>query len=101
MPKLYEYLGLLIYFYSHEHEPIHVHGECDGRESKAEIIIEDGQITEIRIVEVSKRRPLTGRDMQNFQKLVSVFADEIVRKWIDFFVYHKPVKFERITRKLQ
>ena len=100
MPKLYEYLGLVIYFYSREHEPIHVHGECDDRESKAEIIIEDGQITEIRIVEVSKRRPLTGRDMQNFQKLVSVFADEIVRKWIDYFVYHKSVEFERITRKL-
>lgn len=85
MPKLYGYLGLLIYFYSREHEPIHVHGECDGRESKAEIIIEDGQVVEVRIMKIDKRRPLTGRDMQNFQKLVSVFADDIVRKWVDYF----------------
>lgn len=100
MPKLYEYLGLVIYFYSREHEPIHVHGECDGRESKAEIIIENGQVTEIRVLEVNRRRPLTGRDLQNFQKLVDVFADDIVRKWIDYFVYHKPVSVEKITRKL-
>lgn len=26
MPKLYEYFGLIVLFYSDEHEPIHVHG---------------------------------------------------------------------------
>lgn len=25
MPKLFEYLGLILRFYSSEHEPIHVH----------------------------------------------------------------------------
>ena len=25
MPKIYEYFGLIFYFYSNEHEPIHVH----------------------------------------------------------------------------
>ncbi|MGI4734767.1 MAG: DUF4160 domain-containing protein [Janthinobacterium lividum] len=39
MPKLYEYLGLIIFFYSNEHEPIHVHGQYDGRESKAEFLL--------------------------------------------------------------
>ena len=24
MPKIFEYLGILIFFYSNEHEPIHV-----------------------------------------------------------------------------
>ncbi|HRE09229.1 MAG TPA: DUF4160 domain-containing protein [Ignavibacteria bacterium] len=26
MPKLYEYLGIVVMFYSNEHTPIHVHG---------------------------------------------------------------------------
>ena len=30
MPKLYEYFGLVIFFYSNEHEPIHVHGAWQG-----------------------------------------------------------------------
>lgn len=39
MPKIFEYLGILIFFYSNEHEPIHVHGNHDGFESKAEFFI--------------------------------------------------------------
>jgi len=39
MPKLFEYLGIMIMFYSNEHEPIHVHGKYQSFESKAEIII--------------------------------------------------------------
>ncbi|MBU1665197.1 MAG: DUF4160 domain-containing protein [Gammaproteobacteria bacterium] len=31
MPKLYEYMGLVILFYANEHEPIHVHGKCQGK----------------------------------------------------------------------
>jgi hypothetical protein len=48
MPKLYEYFGLVVYFYANEHEPIHVHGEYQGRESKAEIIMRNGKVVEIR-----------------------------------------------------
>lgn len=38
MPKLYEYLGIIIFFYSNEHEPVNVHGRYGEFESKAEII---------------------------------------------------------------
>ncbi len=42
MPKLFEYLGIAIMFYSNEHEPIHVHGKYQGYESKADFIIDNG-----------------------------------------------------------
>ncbi|MFO1432310.1 MAG: DUF4160 domain-containing protein [Candidatus Competibacteraceae bacterium] len=101
MPKLYEYLGLIVMFYANEHEPVHVHGKCQGRESKAEIIVLDGIVTEIRYSEVAGRAPLAFREMQQFQKLVRTCADDIVRKWIDFFVLHKAIKPERITGRLK
>ena len=100
MPKLYEYLGLIIFFYSNEHEPIHVHGQCEGRESKAEFILAEGEIVEIRITEVKGSRPLVGKDLQNFKKVVGAYAQEIVRKWVDYFVYHRSIRPETITRKL-
>ncbi|MFD1466982.1 DUF4160 domain-containing protein [Hymenobacter caeli] len=100
MPKLYEYLGLIIFFYSNEHEPIHVHGQCDGRESKAEFFLEEGEIVEIRITEVKGSRPLMGKDLQNFKKVVDVYAGDIVQKWVDYFVYHRSIRPETITRKL-
>jgi uncharacterized membrane protein YcaP (DUF421 family) len=49
MPKIYEYQGIVLYFYSHEHDPIHVHarkGEC---ETKAEFVIQNGKIAEINL----------------------------------------------------
>ncbi len=52
MPKLFEYLGIIIMFYSNEHEPIHVHGKYQGMESKAELIIIDGKIVDVVIKNV-------------------------------------------------
>ena len=34
MPKIYEYLGIILFFYSNEHEPIHIHGKFQGAELK-------------------------------------------------------------------
>ena len=42
MPKLYKYFGLIVMFYADEHEPVHVHGKSQGRESVAEIVMING-----------------------------------------------------------
>ncbi|MFM7374615.1 MAG: DUF4160 domain-containing protein [Chthoniobacterales bacterium] len=44
MPKLYEYLGLDVFFYSNEHQPVHVHGKYQGREGRAELRIVEGRV---------------------------------------------------------
>ena len=49
MPIFLEYLGILIFFYSNEHEPINVHAKKGEFESKAEFYIVDGVISEIKI----------------------------------------------------
>lgn len=80
MPKIYEYLGIIVLFYSNEHEPVHVHGKYQGHESKAEFTIIDGQVAEIHIRSVRGRRPLPPQQLRQFRTLVSVYADDIVRK---------------------
>lgn len=101
MPKLYEYFGLIVMFYANEHDPVHVHGKSQGRESRAEIIVINGSVEEIRYSSVTGRAPLESQEMRFFEEVVSARADEIVSKWIDFFVLNKPVKAERITRRLK
>lgn len=101
MPKLYDYFGLRVYFYANDHEPVHVHGFYQGRESKAELIIVNGVVTGIRIVRVPGMRPLNGGTLADFELLVSRRAGDIVEKWVDFFVHHRPVQAETITRKLK
>lgn len=101
MPKLYEYFGLIILFYSNEHEPVHVHGKFQGTENKAEIIIENGQIVEIRFTSVRGKKPLPHAQMRNFKSVVEQYAEDIVQKWIDYFVLHKAMMPETITKRIQ
>ena len=100
MPKLYEYFGLIILFYSHEHEPIHVHCKFQAKESKAELIFGNGKFVEVRISNVPGKEPLDSQNIKKFKKLVEAYRDDIVRKWIDFFVYNKAIESERITKKV-
>src|ERR1017187_4548425 len=101
MPKLYEYFGLRVYFYANEHEPVHVHGFYQGRESKAELVIANGVIVGTRILRVAGMESLKGNALADFKLLISRKAEDIVRKWIEFFVHHRQIETEIITRKLK
>lgn len=101
MPKIFEYLGIMIFFYSNEHEPIHVHAKKGEFESKAEFLISNGEIIEIRIKENKGLKPLKGNDLNNFKDFLSIYSEQIVKKWVDYFVYRKDVEFERITKKVK
>ena len=98
---MYEYFGIIVLFYSNEHDPIHVHGKCQARESKAELIIENGRVIEIIYSSVKGRKPLSKSEMTNFQTLTEHYADEIVQKWIDYFVFHRPIAPQKIMQRIK
>ena len=101
MPKLYEYFGLTVLFYSNEHEPVHVHGLFQGSESRADLVIENGKVVSIRFSKVKGRRPLDEAHSEAFKTLVEAYADDIVQKWVDYFVLHKSILSEKITRRIK
>ncbi|MCL5030140.1 MAG: DUF4160 domain-containing protein [Bacteroidetes bacterium] len=101
MPKIFEYLGILVFFYSNEHEPIHVHGKYEKLENKAEFYIVDGKIVEIRIKSVKGRKPLTKNKLKDFEDFLEIYSEKIAQKLIDYFVLHKEVEFEKITTKVK
>ena len=101
MPKLYEYFGLIVLFYANEQEPVHVHAKCQGREGRAEFVIVNGEVEEIRFSSAAGRAPLTPREMQYFEEVLRARTEDIVQKWIDFFVLNKSIRPERITRRLK
>lgn len=101
MPKLYEYFGLIVLFYSNEHQPIHVHGKFQNKENKAEFNIADGKIVDIKYSSVRGKDPLDDNEMKKFKVIVEHFKDDIVQKWIDFFLLNKEIKAEKITQKIK
>ncbi len=101
MPKIFEYFGIIIMFYSNEHEPIHVHGKYQGFESKADFMIEDGKVINIQIKEVKGKRPLPTKELKDFKNFVEKFKIEIVQKWVDYFIYHKSITCVKIEKKVK
>jgi hypothetical protein len=101
VPKIYEYLGILIFFYSNEHEPVHVHARYGLRESKAEFVIVEGKIAEVRIKPIKTNAPLTGSKLKDFEDFLEVYGEKIVEKWINYFIFNKEVAFERINTRIK
>jgi hypothetical protein len=61
----------------------------------------NGKILELRYGNVSGRQPLESNELKIFKEIVSARALEIVAKWVDFFIMHKPIKPETITQRLK
>jgi len=101
MPKLYEYFGLVVFFYTNEHEPIHVHGEFQGGSARAAVYLKNGKVVRIAFANPVGKRPLPANKMKDFRALVNAKADDIVRRWVEYFVFKKHNKPEIITRKLK
>jgi hypothetical protein len=65
-----------------------------------EIIIENQEVKDIKKRKFRGREHLEQADLKNAQDFVNVYAKEIVRKWVDFFVYKTEIKLEKISKKI-
>lgn len=100
MPTLFEYLGIIIMFFSDEHMPIHVHANYNKYHVKVLFHLSGGRITKIEYKQVGNKPVLPPAKQKDLEELIEKYKDEIVKKWIDFFVLNKPVKAKKITKKL-
>lgn len=58
MPKIFQYLQYVIFFYTNEHLPIHVHVQIQNREIKVEFLISGDDLTLV-FKKVKGKLPLT------------------------------------------
>ncbi|WP_394370094.1 DUF4160 domain-containing protein [Litoribacter ruber] len=79
---------------------MHVHAKKGGYESKAEFYILNGEIKEIKITNIKGVKPLKGKDLKDFKIFLEKYSYEIVDKWVSYFVYHKEIEFEKITKRI-
>lgn len=101
MPKIYEYFGFIFFFFSNEHEPIHVHVIKNGYQTVFELIMMNGGLIEIR------RRPehgyelLSDKDAKVAEDFIRAYYRNIVEKWMNFFVLKKKVRCTQITKRVK
>ena len=100
MPKIYEYLGFIFFFYSNEHEPIHVHVIKNGRQTVFELILSDGELVEIRRRKESGYKLMDEKDAVQVEGFIRAYYKNIIDKWMNFFVLKKRVRCTLVTKKI-
>ena len=61
----------------------------------------NGKIVDIKYSPVRGKDRLDNNEMNKFKVIVEHFKDDIVQKWIDFFLLNKEIKAEKITQKIK
>ena len=101
MPKLYEYFGLILLFYSDDHDPMHLHVQHGTREGIIMLIIVEGRLVDLRWRAKRGASMLTEKSQREAETFVRAMKEDIVAKWTDFYVEHKRIKPLRITRRVK
>ncbi len=100
MPKIFEYFGFIFFFYSNEHEPIHVHVLHGSKESVFELIMMNGELTDIRIREKNGAESLSDKEKRTVEMFIRKYYKNIIDKWIKFFVLKQAVRCTNIKNKI-
>ena len=100
MPKIFEYFGFIFYFFSNEHEPIHVHVLHGDKESIFDLIMMDGNLADIHVREKKSADPLPEKDKRTAEEFIRKYHKNIIQKWVKFFVLKQSVRSTRINKKL-
>ena len=99
MPKIYEYIGFIFFFYTNEHLPIHVHIRKGENESKCELIFENGAL-QLQWKKVRGKKELTGKEKIDAGVFIEQYNPEIITKWQQVFILHQRVECEKINKPL-
>lgn len=101
MISLFDYYDLKIHFRKKDLEPLHVYGSRGDRYSVAKIIFENGLFERIDVSSVPDYEELDEIDTNKMRLLILNHLDEVIKRWIDFYLYKKDVEEEIITQKIE
>lgn len=77
MPELFRMYGFLFMFFSHEHEPMHVH--VIGNEGEAKFSWNGDRFV------MEKTRNVKHNDLRRIKDVISNNSDIIVKRWEELF----------------
>ena len=101
MPKIYEYFGFIFFFFSNEHEPIHVHVIKGEYQTVFDLILMDGELVDIKRRSEHGYEMLDEKDSRAAEGFIRAYYRNIVEKWKNFFVLKKKVRCTQITKKIK
>ena len=76
MPTLFEIFGLRFFFFSNEHEPIHVHVENGDGRIKVQLT---------PTIEVVDGRGMKAKDIKKALTIIELYQEDIMDTWQKYF----------------
>ena len=77
MPEIFRFYGFSFFFYSKEHEPLHVHVEGNGRMAKYDLI--GNQFVLRNVFNIKKN------DLKRIEVVIDDNKDIIIKMWENYF----------------
>ena len=79
MPELFRFFGFVFFFYSREHEPLHVHVEGNGGNAKFDFEDTRGLFV------LTESHGIKANDLRKIKRIVNDNADIIITAWNKYF----------------
>ncbi len=98
MVRLYDYYGLEVYFKNKAELPITVFARRGEHESAMTITFKNGLVDDIHFLDVVNE--LDDNDREMFRLIMEKNISEIIKMWLDVFLYMRPIEMEFIKSKL-
>ena len=77
MPEIFRFYGFSFFFYSREHEPIHVHVE--GNDGYAVYDLENGSFV------LREKQNIKSNDQKKIEAVIEENKDIIIKRWKEHF----------------
>lgn len=77
MPEIFRFYGFSFFFYSKEHEPLHVHVEGNGGCAKSDLVEENFVLVE--------KINIKSNDMKRIKEVIEENKDIIICRWNEYF----------------
>jgi hypothetical protein len=100
---LFDYMDLKIYLSRKDREPLVFYGHYEDSEKLSKIIVhlENGLFKGYELASIDGFEGLDEKDQKKLMDFIDYNLNDIIKYWIDFFVYHKDVPFEKILKPIQ
>lgn len=98
MPKIFEYLGFVFFFYSNDHDPVHCHVKKGEKEAIVTIEFAGENLTRLSIRKYrNSGKTLTPAERKSIKEFAEIYAMKIRLKWLDFRA-ERVVIFEKVNK---
>ena len=80
---------------------MHIYGSRADHYSLAKIKFKNGLFDKITVEEREDFAPLDDIDINKMKLLIVNHLDEVLKRWIDYYLYNKEVREEIITKRIE